>query len=261
MQSDRRLVQHIAHALQVGAELCGQPDALRLATGQRGRGAIERQIAQADFDEKVQAPADFGHDVARDCQLPARQRQAAQPAARLGNRHRTDLCNAAFVEAYGQRNLVKPLSGAGRAGRFFAFVPVVPAELLPAVLGAEPGEPQPGAEAVRTPAVFGVVREQAWVRLGKGPAARWAGAVDRKQPMLELGALLALQRGFQMFERPQDLHDAVPVPEPPGVMAGVEWHANIADNILLNRLFMVPSPTSLLPSQWNVAPVPAEGPS
>jgi adenylate cyclase len=34
-----------------------------------------------------------------------------------------------------------------------------------------------------------------------------------------------------------DLHDVVPVPLGSGLMAGVEWHANIIDNILLNRLW------------------------
>ena len=42
MQADGGLVEHVAHALQVRAELRGQPDALRLAARQRGRGAIER---------------------------------------------------------------------------------------------------------------------------------------------------------------------------------------------------------------------------
>jgi adenylate cyclase len=32
-----------------------------------------------------------------------------------------------------------------------------------------------------------------------------------------------------------DLHDVVPVPVGSGLMSGVEWHANIVDNILLNR--------------------------
>ena len=42
MQADGGLVQHVAHALQVGAELRGEADALRFAARERGRGAIER---------------------------------------------------------------------------------------------------------------------------------------------------------------------------------------------------------------------------
>jgi hypothetical protein len=36
VQADRRLVEHVEHADQAGADLGGQPDALRLAAGQRG---------------------------------------------------------------------------------------------------------------------------------------------------------------------------------------------------------------------------------
>ena len=48
MQADGRLVEHVAHALQVGAELRREADALRLAARQRRRGAVEREIAEAD---------------------------------------------------------------------------------------------------------------------------------------------------------------------------------------------------------------------
>src|SRR5207244_9968477 len=134
---------------------------------------------------------DLADDVPRDRQLPAGKLKRVQPGARLGHRHRSGLRDAARVEAHCQRDPVQALSGAGRAGRLLAFVPVVPADLLAAVLGAEAGKAKTGAEAIRAPAVLRVVREQARVRLGEGLAARGAGAVDRKQPMLELGALLA----------------------------------------------------------------------
>ncbi len=42
-----------------------------------------------------------------------------------------------------------------------------------------------------------------------------------------------------------DLHDVVPVPLGGGIMAGVEWHANIIDNILLDRLYSFPSPIAI----------------
>ena len=37
VQADRRLVEHVEHADQAAADLRGQPDALGLAAGQRGR--------------------------------------------------------------------------------------------------------------------------------------------------------------------------------------------------------------------------------
>ena len=42
MQADGGLVEHVTHALQVGAELRREPDALRFAARERGRRAIER---------------------------------------------------------------------------------------------------------------------------------------------------------------------------------------------------------------------------
>ena len=42
MQADGGLIEHVTHALQVGAELRGEPDALRFAARQRGRRTIER---------------------------------------------------------------------------------------------------------------------------------------------------------------------------------------------------------------------------
>ena len=49
VQADRRLVEDVAHAAQVGAELRREPDALRLAARERRRGAVEREVAEPDF--------------------------------------------------------------------------------------------------------------------------------------------------------------------------------------------------------------------
>ena len=42
VEADRRLVEHVEHADQPRADLGGQPDALRLAAGEGGRGAGQR---------------------------------------------------------------------------------------------------------------------------------------------------------------------------------------------------------------------------
>ena len=54
VQADGRLVEHVAHALQVAAQLRRQADALRLAAAERGRGAVQRQVAQADLFQELQ---------------------------------------------------------------------------------------------------------------------------------------------------------------------------------------------------------------
>src|SRR5258706_224577 len=57
MQADGRLVEHVADALQVAAQLRGEPDTLRLATRQARRRAIQTYIAEAHFLEVLQPPA------------------------------------------------------------------------------------------------------------------------------------------------------------------------------------------------------------
>ena len=65
MQSYRRLVEHIAHALQVGAELRRQPDALRLAARQRVGGPVQAQVIQAYVHQKLESRTDGPPDGGR----------------------------------------------------------------------------------------------------------------------------------------------------------------------------------------------------
>ncbi len=48
MESDRRLVEDVEHADQLRTDLRRQPDSLRFAAGERGGGAVEGQVVQAD---------------------------------------------------------------------------------------------------------------------------------------------------------------------------------------------------------------------
>ena len=61
VQADGGFVQHVAHALQVAAELGGQADALGFAAAQGGRAAIEGEVAQADLFQKVEPGLNFGN--------------------------------------------------------------------------------------------------------------------------------------------------------------------------------------------------------
>ena len=69
MQADRRLVEHVEHAGQAGADLRGEADALALAAGQRAGRARQRQIIEADIDQKFQPLADFLEDAPGDLVL------------------------------------------------------------------------------------------------------------------------------------------------------------------------------------------------
>ncbi len=76
MQADGGFIEHVAHAAQVRAQLRGEAQALRLAAGQRRRGAIQRQIGQAHALQETEAAVDLLHDVRGDGRL-ARVRASA----------------------------------------------------------------------------------------------------------------------------------------------------------------------------------------
>ena len=59
VQADRRLVENVEHADQPAADLPGQADALRFAAGERGGGAVERQIVEPDVEQKSAAGREF----------------------------------------------------------------------------------------------------------------------------------------------------------------------------------------------------------
>ncbi len=66
VQADGRLVQDVQHAHQSGADLGGQPDALRLAAGERARRAGEGQVAQPHVVQKAQPRVDLLEDLRGD---------------------------------------------------------------------------------------------------------------------------------------------------------------------------------------------------
>ena len=66
VQADGRFIQHVEHAGEIGAELSGQADALGLAAGEGGGGAVELEVAQADPVHKAQALFDLGQQFVED---------------------------------------------------------------------------------------------------------------------------------------------------------------------------------------------------
>ena len=59
VQADRGLVQDVERVDQLRPDLGRQPDALRLAAGERRRQPVERQVVQPDVVEEAQAVADL----------------------------------------------------------------------------------------------------------------------------------------------------------------------------------------------------------
>ena len=68
VQANRRLVEHVEDAGEVGADLRRQPDALSFTAGQRGGASIERQVSDADVIEESQALANLSqHPPGHEC--------------------------------------------------------------------------------------------------------------------------------------------------------------------------------------------------
>ena len=95
VQADRRLVEHVEHAGQAGADLRGEPDALALAAGQRAGGARERQVIEPDIDQEFQPRADFLEDAHGDFVLLGVElvRQFGEPGGRRADRQIGDFAD------------------------------------------------------------------------------------------------------------------------------------------------------------------------
>ncbi len=89
MQADRRLVENVEHADQPAADLPGQANPLRLAAGKRRRGALERQIIEADVLQKAEPAADFLEHFGGDQLLVAFQLELGEEFDRVRHGQRT----------------------------------------------------------------------------------------------------------------------------------------------------------------------------
>ena len=177
MQADSRLVEYVAHALQVRAELRGETNALRLTARERRRGAVELQVTEAHALEELEPRADFREQVARDLFLARTEAQLGEKLGAVGHRRPGQRGYGALAEAHAQGGGIQPPALATGARLRLARIPLVPPQLFPALLGIEAVHLDPGAKAALAPAVLGVEGEQARVELAEAPAAGGAGAL------------------------------------------------------------------------------------
>ena len=84
----RRLVENVEHAAQLRADLRGEPDALAFAARERGRGAVEREVAEADRVEEAQAVAYLAQDEAGDLRLALVELELVEGGDRVFDRER-----------------------------------------------------------------------------------------------------------------------------------------------------------------------------
>jgi hypothetical protein len=66
VQADGRFVQNIEHPHQLGTDLGGQADALRLPAGEGAGAAFQGQIVQADIHQKTEAGLNFAQNALGD---------------------------------------------------------------------------------------------------------------------------------------------------------------------------------------------------
>ena len=118
VQADRGLVEDVEHAHQARAHLGREPDALPLAARERGAGAVEGEVAEADFEQEAQPLADLAQDAVGDDALRGRRARArrrspppasTESARQVGDREAPPIAHAARLGA-------QPRALAGGAG-------------------------------------------------------------------------------------------------------------------------------------------------
>ncbi len=171
MQPDGRLVQHIADALQVGAELGREADTLSLAARQGGCGAVQLQVSQSHAVEEPEAGAQLREQVARDLRFTRIEIELRKKLTGLRDSLSREIRDRAVAKAHIERDRAEPLACAGTAGSRIVLVPFVPPDLLAALLRIETCHFHAGAVTALAPAVLRVEGEQSWIQLGEAAAA------------------------------------------------------------------------------------------
>ena len=120
VQADGRLVEDVEHAAQVAAELGGEADALAFAAAEGGGGAVELQVAEADFLHELQPLADLGQDIAGDGGLGAGELEVFEMLVGIADGKGGDGIDGLVGDAHGEGDLVEAGTVADRAGDGFA---------------------------------------------------------------------------------------------------------------------------------------------
>ncbi len=170
VQADGGLIEHVTDTAQVRAQLRGQAQSLRLAAGKRRRGAIQRQIGQANAFEELQAAADFLQQVSGNGLLARTALQFAKEGGKIGHRKSGQICNGLAAKLHCQCQRIQAPAIAAAAAVILLCM-FEPGGFLAGLFGVELRQGEPGAEAALAPALGTVVGEQARIKFGKTPAA------------------------------------------------------------------------------------------
>ena len=113
VQADGRLVEHVQHAGEVGADLGGEPYALPLSPRQGGRAPRQRQVADPDVVEEPQPVADLAEHAAGNQLLALGQLDGGQRRVGLRQRQPGVLGDGAALHPHRPALGPQALAGAG----------------------------------------------------------------------------------------------------------------------------------------------------
>ena len=115
VQPDRRLVEDVEHADELRADLRREPEPLRLAAGERRRGAVELEVADADVVEERQPRADLLQDPLADQALRFGELELLHEADRARDGHRRELVDVQAADRDREHLRLEPRALADRA--------------------------------------------------------------------------------------------------------------------------------------------------
>jgi hypothetical protein len=124
------LVEHVHHARELAAELAREADALGLAARERRRGAVERQVVEADVEEEAEARVDLAEHTLGDRRLALGQRELLEEGARVADRERGDVGDALARHLHRERLGAHAAALTGIAGHVAEVLRVLLAHLL-----------------------------------------------------------------------------------------------------------------------------------
>ncbi len=129
VQSDRRLVEDVEHPDQLRTDLGREPKPLRFAAGERLRGTVELEVADADVVQEGEPLADLLDDPMADQLLGRRQAELVEEAQRACHRHAGELVDRQPADRDCEHLGLEPRPVAG-AARAEAHVLLDPLALL-----------------------------------------------------------------------------------------------------------------------------------
>src|SRR6185503_11600624 len=82
VETDARLVEDVENAGESRSDLRGEPDPLRLASRERGRSPVEREVSDADVEQELEPSPELLHDRPRDRRLARAEREPFERSER-----------------------------------------------------------------------------------------------------------------------------------------------------------------------------------